>query len=148
MNTVFFRNGKKVGGHRKTDQAMDWQLEVRRYAWEAMNGRGLITGPVEVIWTAIFARKGKPAKTKDRPREWKTTKPDADKIERLIFDGLSDVVFVDDNQVARHHGQKFIGYQGREGTWSEPGHTIIAVRLLSEIPARQPPVEGALPGMA
>ena len=125
--------GKTVSGTRKIPKAERWERAVYLAAVEAMDGAPPFEGPVEVIFTAIFTRPGKQAVTKDRPREWKTTKPDADKIERLIWDALTGVVFHDDNQVARHHGQKLLGYQGRRGGRIEVGHTIVTVRKLEDL---------------
>lgn len=131
---VFHKAGRKIRSIRKTDAAANWEAEVARAASVAMAGCGLLTGPVQVVWCAVFARKGKPAVTKDRPREYKTTKPDADKIERLIFDALSGIVYQDDNLVSRHFGQRITGYQGRRGTPSEASCTTITVKPLTEAP--------------
>jgi Endodeoxyribonuclease RusA len=71
--------------------------------------------------TCIFALpRSKWLKRTPRPRAWKTTKPDGDKIDRLVMDTLEGVVYVRDQQVVRHSLQKISGTQG------EPARTVIA----------------------
>lgn len=120
-NTVFRRDGQLVRGTRKTDAAADWQADVRRYAAAAADGT-LMDGPVEV---AVHCRFGLPAskhrKREPRPAEWKTTKPDGDKILRLVCDALEGVVYGHDAQVCRARIEKVVAGQGA------PAVTMITV---------------------
>ena len=101
----------------------------RRAAAEAWGDRELLGGAVQVLITCIsYLPESQWRKRSKRPRRWKTTKPDGDKIDRLVMDALEGVIFAGDQQVARHSLQKIIGAQG------EPARTVIAV---GEAPAME-----------
>lgn len=71
----------------------------------AMNGRQLITGPVSV---ELDIRLQIPASWSKKKREqaakgliYATKKPDADNVEKAVFDGMNSVVWADDAQVVK-----------------------------------------------
>ena len=64
-----------------------------------------------------------------RPEDWKTTKPDEDKILRLVLDGLETVVYPHDAQVA---SQSFIKTVAPQGI---PAKTIVLVSSLQPFQA-------------
>lgn len=130
--TTFQRGGRLIRGTRKTDAAADWEAEVRRAAAEAMGERPLFEGPVEVLTTVIFSLpRSQYRKRNPVPRTWSTKKrAEGDKVDRLVHDAMTGVVYADDCQVARHAVQVMVGAQG------EPAKTTITVRPL-------PPVEVA-----
>lgn len=110
--TAFHRNGHLVRGTRKTDAAADWEYEVRRLAAEKWN-RPLMEGPVLLEVVSYFLLpKSKHRKRTPRDVSWKTTKPDCDKILRLIGDALSGIVYVDDAQVCDIWFRKRFAAQG------------------------------------
>lgn len=71
----------------------------------AMTGRAIMTGPVEVAFTATFSIPASAAKSKRAGMLagtiLPTKKPDLDNILKAIGDALNGVVFKDDAQIAR-----------------------------------------------
>jgi Holliday junction resolvase RusA-like endonuclease len=124
-NVVFVRGGRQIRGTRKTDAAADWQYEVQRCAAVAMNqvGAFLLEGPVQVSITCYFGLpSSRELKKSRRPQAWKDTKPDVDKIARLVLDALEGVAYANDSGVARLGIQKYTAAQG------EPARTIVVVK--------------------
>jgi len=86
----------------------DWRRAVVDAAAAEMNGRDLISGPVEVLVTFMFYRPnshfgtGKNIdKLKATAPEFHAQSPDIDKLVRNVLDGMSGIVFRDDKQVCR-----------------------------------------------
>lgn len=131
--TVYRKGGTTVRGTRKTDAATAWEAKVELAArdavlrWELETAPvprrfELLEGPVVVRFVSIFAmKKGRALKRSKRPREWKTTKVDGDKVERLVLDALEGVVYAQDAQVVSCEWWKLYGAQG------EPSRTIVEV---------------------
>jgi Holliday junction resolvase RusA-like endonuclease len=71
---------------------------------EAMKGRPLIEGPVYMLVNAFFPIPKSWSKAKREAAltgtAWHTGKPDGDNILKAVGDGLNQVVFKDDSQVA------------------------------------------------
>jgi crossover junction endodeoxyribonuclease RusA len=93
-----------------------WRATVAAEAAEAMNGTGLISGPVAVEVTFVFARPkshyGTGSRTdilKASAPFWHTVKPDGDKLARAVGDALTGQVLRDDSQVARWQIRKLYG---------------------------------------
>jgi Holliday junction resolvase RusA-like endonuclease len=125
MATAFKRGGQTVRGTRKTTAAADWQAEVRRCAAEAMGDGTMMEGPVAVLAHCRFALpESRYLKRSKRPGAWKVTKPDGDKIMRLIMDALETVAYPHDAQVAAQFLVKTVGEQG------EPAQTSVLVAPL------------------
>jgi len=86
---------------------------VRLAAQQMMAGRPPYDGPVSVDLEVTMRppaswsrrRKARALRGEERP----TKKPDGDNVEKLVWDALSDVVFVDDKQVVRWSGRKEYG---------------------------------------
>lgn len=111
------RGSKKALPNRATGRAMmvdsnpksgPWMNAVAHQASRAMNGAPLLAGPLEVCVTFAFPRpkahyrSGKRStELRDDAPEWHDKKPDGDKLERAIGDGMTGVVFRDDAQIAR-----------------------------------------------
>jgi len=82
--------------------------------------------PIEVEIVAIFPRpKGMMYKTKPMPREYKTTKPDVDNIQKSVYDALNNVLWRDDCLICSSVTKKMIA-SGDEGA-----SVIITVRTVS-----------------
>ncbi len=85
-----------------------WMDSVRNAAAEAMDGRELLGGPLELVVTFYFKRTQGHFGT-GRNRDvlkaaapfWVATKPDADKLMRSVGDALSGTVYRDDSQIVR-----------------------------------------------
>lgn len=91
--------------------------ELVRWAAQEVAPPQLLTGPVEVSMAFGLQR----PKSASRKRVWPTTKPDVDKLVRLVLDALTHVVWADDAQVVRQSASKEYG---------EPGVTV-TVREIS-----------------
>lgn len=76
---------------------------VAMAARQAMAGRDLISGPVDVELTILLPIPASWSKKKQAAalagQVYPTKKPDIDNVEKAIFDGLNNVVWRDDVQV-------------------------------------------------
>lgn len=79
---------------------------------------------LSIRWQFVWRKQDLNAAADPKPgaREWKSTTPDIDKLERALLDALTGVAYADDAQVARVVKEK--GY-GRTF------HTTVTVRALS-----------------
>ncbi len=77
---------------------------VKLFCQSAMRGAVPIEGPVELSINAVYLR------PKARRRAmWKTSRPDADNLSKLIKDALNTVAWRDDAQVCSLHVWKRYG---------------------------------------
>ena len=100
-NLSSFPFQKKDGrlGVRTIDQnpkTKQWQGLVARVAQEHMPEDGIITGPVEINLKFYLLR---PKSVSKKKRPLPTVKPDIDKLERAVLDGLTGIIYADDNLV-------------------------------------------------
>lgn len=91
--------------------------ELVRWAAQEVAPPHLLTGPVSVSMVFGIQR----PKSVSKKRVYPTTKPDADKLARLVLDALTHVVWADDAQVVQLEATKVYG---------EPGVTV-TVREIS-----------------
>jgi Holliday junction resolvase RusA-like endonuclease len=73
---------------------------VKLFAAQAMAGRKPFDGAIRVVIEAEYLPPASWSKKKQDAAEWKTSKPDADNLYKLVADSLNGVAFVDDAQVA------------------------------------------------
>lgn len=74
----------------------------------AMQGAAPIEGAVELSINAVYLR------PKSRPKDrWKTSRPDADNLSKLLKDALNTVAWRDDAQVCSLHVWKQYGTTAR-----------------------------------
>jgi Holliday junction resolvase RusA-like endonuclease len=87
-----------------------------------MRGRQPLDGPVELVVVAVYEwPKSWSAKRKAQPgAAWKTSKPDADNIGKLISDSLNCLAWRDDALVARLEVQKIYGQRGETRVFIKP----------------------------
>lgn len=108
--------GGKIVGVRLTDdskRSKPWQAAVTAEAAEAMTGRELLRGPIEVSFRFYVRRpKGHFGKRGLRPSApaYPTVKPDVLKLARAVEDALTGVVYSDDalivdEQLAKRYGE-------------------------------------------
>lgn len=90
-----------------------WREDVRAVAIEAMQGRELLTGPLQVFVTFYLPRPKNHYRTGKHSGELKSnapwyhiTKPDATKLWRSTEDALTGIIWRDDAQVAEQVIQK------------------------------------------
>lgn len=119
------RGSKKAIPNRATGRAMmvdsnaksgPWMDAIAHRASLAMQGRPLLDGPVEVVAEFVFPRPkchyrtGKQSHVlRDDAPVYHHKKPDADKLERGLGDGMTGVVFRDDSQIAAWRVEKRYG---------------------------------------
>lgn len=91
--------------------------ELVRWAAQEFAPPTLLTGPVSVSMVFGIQR----PKSAPKKRVWPTTKPDIDKLVRLVLDALTHVIWADDSVVVQLEATKVYG---------EPGVTV-TVREIS-----------------
>lgn len=96
-----------------------WRERVAIAAHNAMAGRGLLMGPVEVDLSFVLPRPKSAPKTRTASA---AKRPDIDKLARACLDALTDVVFGDDGQVVRLVAQKRIAE-----AWGEAAGVLVRV---------------------
>lgn len=69
-------------------------------AREAMGSAEPFAGPVAIEATAVFPIPASWSKARKAAAQWHTSKPDADNIVKALGDGLNNVAWRDDSQVA------------------------------------------------
>lgn len=73
-----------------------WRERVALAAHQAMDGRPLLDGPVNVVITFTMPR---PKTAPKRTTPPATKRPDLDKLTRAVLDALTGITFTDDSQV-------------------------------------------------
>ena len=96
----------KVGAHARMftpAKTVSYESTVALFAAQAMAGRPLLTGPVNLQMRVDFAIPASWSQKKQRAAEagliLPTVKPDADNILKALCDAINGVVWVDDVQV-------------------------------------------------
>lgn len=112
MSIDFYVPGQAVpwaraGGHGKTrftpKKQGSFMGVLKLYAQRAMAGAMPLDGPLAMQVQAVYAW---PASWSRKRREapamaWKTSRPDADNLYKIVADALNGVVYGDDAQIAR-----------------------------------------------
>jgi Holliday junction resolvase RusA-like endonuclease len=91
------------------DKNRDWRAAVAATAHEAMKGKELLRGPLDVGFHFYMPRpKGHYNKhgVKESAPRWHSTRPDATKLVRSTEDALTGIVWLDDAQVAIQRATK------------------------------------------
>jgi Holliday junction resolvase RusA-like endonuclease len=86
---------------------------VKDKAFEAMAGRAPVTCPVEMLLEVEYLVPPSWSKKRAAAAKWKTSKPDADNLAKLVKDALSKIVYADDAQVASLVVRKVYGLHAR-----------------------------------
>lgn len=85
---IFDQNAPKM---RTWERAIQWLVQNE---WQGPP----VEGPVR-LWLVFMFPMPKSA-PKNRPPAWKETKPDYDKLARLVADALTGIIYRDDSQIA------------------------------------------------
>jgi len=91
-----------------------WRMDIRHAARDAMGDRPMMTVPVRLMCEiALPVPKSMPK----RYQGWKphTTKPDIDKLLRMLSDALTGIVWADDSQVCVSAINKVYAWDGITG---------------------------------
>jgi Holliday junction resolvase RusA-like endonuclease len=91
----------------------DFAALVKLAAHQAMDGREPLRGPVCLEIEAHYLIPTSWPKRKAASATWRTSKPDADNVAKLISDSINEIVFVDDAQVAQLAVRKVYGSTSR-----------------------------------
>ena len=106
---------RKDGGRFVRDSARrsaPWKLQVAQAAGEAMDGTGLLDGPLElsVIFTVPRPKNHYGARgLRPSAPEYPAVRPDVTKLLRAVEDACTGIVWRDDAQVVEQHAVKRYG---------------------------------------
>lgn len=95
--------GRAVAIKDNNDRQKSWRQDVRDAARSAWGFTPPMAGPVVIHIDFVMPR---PLSTPKRRTPPAIKKPDADKLERAVWDSLTHVVWVDDAQVVEWSGTK------------------------------------------
>ena len=84
---------------------------LKLFGERAMGGRLPLPGAIELKVVAVYATPRSWSKNKAAGSTWKTSRPDADNISKIVADALNALVFLDDAQIASLHVWKAYGPQ-------------------------------------
>ena len=82
---------------------------VAMAAKQAMGVSGPIPGPVSLSIVAVWPIPASWSKKRRSEAVWKTSKPDADNVAKVIGDGCNGIVWADDSQVVMLRVEKRYG---------------------------------------
>lgn len=93
----------------------NYMAVLKDYASQALGDRPVIENAVFLRVTAVYAvPKSWSKKRREHPgHQWKTSRPDADNISKIVKDALNTVVWRDDAQVVKLTVEKFYGERPR-----------------------------------
>jgi Holliday junction resolvase RusA-like endonuclease len=99
------------------EATVKYEEHVKLCAMEAINNhmtaRDLFAMPLKAVIDVYFpCPTSQYRKTKPRPQEWRTKKPDADNLAKAILDALNGIVYHDDSQVVDLRVRKYQAAQG------------------------------------
>jgi Holliday junction resolvase RusA-like endonuclease len=106
---AFARSGGKGAVRFTPKKQRDFMALVQLAASKAMDGQEPLDGPVEMIIRATYLIPTSWSKKKAAAAKWRTSKPDADNLAKIVSDGINTIVFADDAQVASLIVQKTYG---------------------------------------
>lgn len=131
--SAFLVGGRPVVVEQGRARLKPWRAQVADACAQAMNGAGLIVGPVVLRVTLYFPRPKSHHVADDPGRELKASaptfvasRPDVEKVVRAVADALSGVAYRDDAQIATLHAVKLYGDPPRAVI--EVGEVVYALR--------------------
>jgi Holliday junction resolvase RusA-like endonuclease len=105
----FARAGSNKGRRFTPKKQGDFMGVVKLFAQRAMAGKPPLEGPISVRVRAVYLTPASWSQKRKDAARWKTSKPDADNIVKILKDAMNTIVFRDDAQVAVLHVQKIYG---------------------------------------
>jgi len=106
---AFARSGGNGSVRFTPKRQRDFMSLVRLSAYQAMDGKPPLEGPLMMCVNATYLVPKSWSKAKAAQANWRTSKPDVDNIAKIIADSMNEIVFVDDAQIARLAVQKIYG---------------------------------------
>jgi Holliday junction resolvase RusA-like endonuclease len=87
----------------------DYENRVEEAAARGMGGREPFNGPLRLTVRATFLVPASWSQKRRIAAHWKTSKPDADNIAKIVKDALNKIVYRDDAQIVELTVQKLYG---------------------------------------
>lgn len=106
---AFARSGGNGSVRFTPKKQRDFMALVKLAAHTAMNGQPPLDGAIDLKIRAVYRVPTSWPKKKAAEAKWRTSKPDADNIAKLVSDACNEIVFGDDAQVVDLRVQKLYG---------------------------------------
>jgi Holliday junction resolvase RusA-like endonuclease len=106
---AFARSGGKGTIRFTPKRQRDFMAFVKLAAAGAMCGEPPFDGPVELTIRATYLIPASWPKKRRASARWRTSKPDADNLAKIIADACNEIIYADDAQVAILTVQKIYG---------------------------------------
>ena len=107
---IAFARAGSNGGQRFTPKRQrDFMAMVRLASSNAMVGAQPFDGAVEMTVRATYLVPKSWPKKRAEAAKWRTAKPDADNLAKIIADAMNTIIYVDDSQIASLKVQKVYG---------------------------------------
>jgi len=106
---AFARSGGKGKIRFTPKRQRDFMALAQLAAHRAMNGQPPLEGPIELPIRATYRVPASWSKKRADAARWRTSRPDADNIAKIVADSINEIVFGDDSQVANLVVQKAYG---------------------------------------
>lgn len=90
-------------------KTVNYEDRIEEAAARAMNGREPFAGALRLIVRATFLVPASWSQKRKNAAHWKTSKPDADNIAKIVKDALNKIAYRDDAQIAELTVQKQYG---------------------------------------
>jgi Holliday junction resolvase RusA-like endonuclease len=118
---AFARSGGNGSVRFTPKRQRDFMALVKLAAHRAMDGEPPLDGPIDLKIRANYLVPTSWSKKRAASARWRTARPDADNIAKIISDAMNEIVFADDAQVVSLTVQKVYG--------PIAGVTVTAMRL-------------------
>jgi Holliday junction resolvase RusA-like endonuclease len=106
---AFARSGGNGAIRFTPKRQRDFMALVQLAASKVMENQEPFAGPVEMVVRAVYLVPRSWPKKRADAAWWRTAKPDADNLAKIISDAINTIVFVDDAQIASLTVQKIYG---------------------------------------
>jgi Holliday junction resolvase RusA-like endonuclease len=118
---AFARSGGNGSIRFTPKRQRDFMALVKLAAHKAMDGESPLDGPIDLKIRASYRVPASWSKKRAAAARWRTARPDADNIAKIIADAINEIVYGDDAQVVNLTVQKVYG--------PIAGVTVTAMRL-------------------
>jgi Holliday junction resolvase RusA-like endonuclease len=106
---AFARSGANGKIHFTPKRQRDFMALVKLAAHKAMDGQPPLAGPIELRIRAVYRVPTSWPKKRAAGARWRTSKPDADNIAKIVSDACNEILFGDVSQIASLIVQKTYG---------------------------------------
>jgi Holliday junction resolvase RusA-like endonuclease len=108
--SVAFARAGAMGKRRFTPTPQrNYMMAVAQKGFEAMSGHEPVTCPVGMVLEVEYLVPSSWSAKRKAAATWKTSKPDADNLAKIVKDALSKIVYADDAQVVSLIVRKMYG---------------------------------------